>query len=108
MFKIVVLETVAKKCNDRYIIDGNKTVLLTSENMSKYIGKKVKLRSILYCGCDYGVCLTCAGLSFKKIGISVVGLTGSALTGSLVNIKMKSFHDTSVKTNVIDLNDITF
>ena len=54
------------------------------------------------------MCLTCAGLSFKKIGINVVGLTGSALTGSLVNIKMKSFHDTSVKTNVIDLNDITF
>ena len=106
--EILLTETVAKKCNDRYIIDGNKTVLLTSENMSKYIGKRVKLRSILYCGCDYGVCLTCAGLSFKKIGINVVGLTGSALTGSLVNIKMKSFHDTSVKTNVIDLNDITF
>ena len=62
----------------------------------------------MYCGCDYGVCLACAGLSLKKIGIDVVGLTGNALTGSLVNIKMKSFHDTSVKTNEINLDDITF
>lgn len=106
--EILLTKEVAAKCSDRYIIDGNKKVLLNNENMSKYIGKKVKLRSIMYCGCDYGVCLTCAGLSLKKIGIDVVGLTGNALTGSLVNIKMKSFHDTSVKTNEINLDDITF
>ena len=106
--EILLTKEVAAKCSDRYIIDGNKKVLLNNENMPKYIGKKVKLRSIMYCGCDYGVCLTCAGLSLKKIGIDVVGLTGNALTGSLVNIKMKSFHDTSVKTNEINLDDITF
>lgn len=106
--EVLLTPEVASKCNDRYIIDNGKLVLLSSETIKKYIGKVVKLRSIMYCGCDYGVCLTCAGLSFKKIGIEVVGLTGNALTGSLVNLKMKSFHDTSVKTNTIDLNDITF
>ena len=82
--------------------------MLTNENIDKYLGKKVKLRSIMYCGCDSGVCLTCAGRLYEKLQIDSVGLTTSTLTGALLNLKMKSFHDTSVKLQTIDLDDMTF
>lgn len=106
--EILLTKEIAHKCDYRYIIDKGKLVLLTHSNMDKYIGTVVKMRSIMYCGCDYGVCITCAGQYFKKLGIDAVGLTGNTLTGSLLNLKMKSFHDTSIKTTKIDLNDITF
>ena len=106
--EVLLTKDLANRCDYRYIIDKGKLVLLTPENKNKYIGTIVKMRSIMYCGCDYGVCLTCAGLNFKKLGIHAVGLTGNGLTGSLLELKMKSFHDTSVKTTKIDLNDITF
>lgn len=106
--EVLLTKDLANICDYRYIIDKGKLVLLTPENKNKYIGTIVKMRSIMYCGCDYGVCLTCAGLNFKKLGIHAVGLTGNGLTGSLLELKMKSFHDTSVKTTKIDLNDITF
>ena len=106
--EVLLTKELANKCDYRYIIDKGKLVLLTPENKDKYIGTIIKMRSIMYCGCDYGVCLTCAGLNFKKLGIKAVGLTGNGLTGSLLELKMKAFHDTSVKTTKIDLNDITF
>ena len=66
--------------------------MLTNENIDKYLGKKVKLRSIMYCGCDSGVCLTCAGRLYEKLQIDSVGLTTSTLTGALLNLKMKSLN----------------
>ena len=92
----------------RYIIDGDKLVLLTKENIDKYVGKKIKLRSIMYCGADSGVCMTCAGKQYEQIEIDSIGLTTSTLTGALLNLKMKSFHDSSVKMQAIDLDDMTF
>jgi hypothetical protein len=82
--------------------------MLKNENIDQYVGKRVKLRSIMYCGCDSGVCMTCAGRLFEKLQIDSIGLTTSTLTGALLNLKMKAMHDTSVKVNEIDLDDMTF
>lgn len=106
--EIVIPKSMKSKFMYRYIIDGGKTVLLDDETIEKYIGKKVKLRSIMYCGCDSGVCMTCAGKLFEKLQIDSIGLTTSTLTGALLNLKMKAFHDSSVKVNEIDLDDMTF
>ena len=106
--EIVIPPSMKAKFMYRYIIEGNKTVLLDDNNIGKYVGKKVKLRSIMYCGCDSGVCMTCAGRLFEKLQIDSIGLTTSTLTGALLNLKMKAFHDTSVKTNEINLDDMTF
>jgi hypothetical protein len=92
----------------RYVIDGNKLVMLDNETIGKYVGKKIKLRSIMYCGCDSGVCMTCAGKLFEKLQIDSIGLTTSTLTGALLNLKMKAMHDSSVKVNEINLDDMTF
>ena len=106
--ELVIPPSMKSKFLFRYIIDNGKLVMLDDENIGKYVGKKVKLRSIMYCGCDSGVCMTCAGRLFEKLQIDSIGLTTSTLTGALLNLKMKAFHDTSVKVNEIDLDDLTF
>lgn len=106
--EIVIPPSMKSKFLYRYVIDNNKLVMLDDNNMDNYVGKKIKLRSIMYCGCDSGVCMTCAGKLFEKLQIDSIGLTTSTLTGALLNLKMKAFHDSSVKVNEIDLNDLTF
>lgn len=106
--ELVIPPSMKSKFMFRYIIDNGKLVMLDDNNIDKYIGKKVKLRSIMYCGCDSGVCMTCAGRLFEKLQIDSIGLTTSTLTGALLNLKMKAFHDTSVKVMEIDLDDMTF
>lgn len=106
--ELLLTKGIAGKCEYRYIIDNGKLVMITKENMDKYIGKKVKMRSIMYCGCDYGVCLACAGRLYEKLQIDTIGLTATSFTGALLNLKMKAFHDTSVKVQEIDLDDLTF
>ena len=66
--------------------------MLDNNNIDNYVGKKIKLRSIMYCGCDSGVCLTCAGRLYEKLEIDGIGLTTSTLTGALLNLKMKSLN----------------
>ena len=106
--ELVIPPSMKSKFLYRYVIDNGKLVLLDDSTMDKYVGKKIKLRSIMYCGCDSGVCMTCAGRLFEKLQIDSIGLTTSTLTGALLNLKMKSFHDTSVKINEINLDDMTF
>lgn len=105
---IVIPKSMKNKFLYRYIIENGKPVMLKNENIDQYVGKRVKLRSIMYCGCDSGVCMTCAGRLFEKLQIDSIGLTTSTLTGALLNLKMKAMHDTSVKVNEIDLDDMTF
>ena len=104
----VIPKSMKSKFIYRYVIDNGKPVLMDDNNIDNYVGKKVKLRSIMYCGCDSGVCMTCAGTLFEKLQIDSIGLTTSTLTGALLNLKMKSFHDTSVKVSEINLDDMTF
>lgn len=106
--ELVIPPSMKSKFMFRYIIDNGKLVMLNDDNIGNYVGKKVKLRSIMYCGCDSGVCLTCAGRLFEKLQIDSIGLTTSTLTGALLNLKMKAMHDTSVKIQEIDLDDMTF
>ena len=90
----------------RYIIEGNKLVLLDNTNIDKYINKPVKMRDAMYCIGDK-LCATCAGEQFNKLNIKSIGLASSKVGSAMVNIGMKSFHDSSVKLYDIDLNDIT-
>ena len=106
--ELVIPPSMKNKFLYRYVIDGDKKVLLTKDNIDNYVGKKVKLRSIMYCGADSGVCMTCAGKMYEQIEIDSIGLTTSTLTGALLNLKMKGIHDSSVKMQPIDLDDMTF
>lgn len=89
---------------DRYISEGGELKLLTKENINNYVGKKVMLRSPMYCKSEK-ICSKCAGELFYRIGIKNAGLLTSTFSGSLMNLNMKAFHDASIKYKDIDIND---
>ncbi len=85
----------------RYILEGTKLTLLDDSNMSKYIGKRVKLRSPMMCN-GTKICNKCAGEMFYLLGITNMGLTSSRAASTMLNMKMKKFHDATAKTSKID------
>ena len=87
---------------DRYIIDGGRLVLLSSDNINKYIDKEVLLRSPMFCKGDR-ICNKCAGELFYKLGVKNAGLLTSTLSGTLMNLSMKKFHDATVKFKKVDI-----
>lgn len=90
----------------RYIVEGNKLILLDDNNIDKYLNKKVKMRSAMYCNGDK-LCSKCAGELYYKMGIENVGLTATRLAGTLLNLNMKKFHNSTVNVTRLNLNTIT-
>lgn len=88
-----------------YIIKPNGILEeLTSENINNYIGKKIKIRSVLFCKNTNGtVCNKCAGNFFTRRGNLNIGLGCSQVATKLKLLSMKSFHDSTVKTAQIDV-----
>ena len=89
----------------QYNIEGNKLVLITPENRAKYIGKKVKLRSPLFCSGDK-LCSICAGKRWEIMGIKNSGLTAGRVTNTLLNASMKNFHSAKVKMDRVNIDDL--
>lgn len=89
----------------RYIVSGNSLVLLDSNNIDKYVNKKVRFRSPMYCKGDK-LCSKCAGILYYKLGIENIGLTATKLAGTLLNLNMKKFHNSTANIKKIDLNEI--
>ena len=81
--KIVIEPSLKNLYIDRYILDSGKLVLTTKENISKYVGKEVLLRSPMYCKSDK-ICSRCAGKLFYRLGIKNAGLLTSTFSGSLI------------------------
>lgn len=87
----------------RFIKEGNKLICLDDENMPKYIGKTVQMRSVKYCTSPNGkICYTCTGKLFYLLNIRNTGLTSSRVASTLLNLSMKKFHDASIKVYKID------
>lgn len=89
----------------RYIIEGTKLVMLDDTTMSKYIGRKVKMRDPLFCASDR-ICSKCAGELYYKLGILNIGITSTRMSASVMQRALKKFHDTSIKLNAVQLEDI--
>ena len=90
---------------NRYIIEGNKLVELNLTNMPKYIGKRVKMRSPMYCKGER-LCNACAGQAFYNQGIKNIGLTAANIGSDFLNLLMKAFHDSTMSFVSLDINDI--
>lgn len=88
-----------------YIMEKGKPVLLTRDNIGKYIGKKVMMRNPMTCTSEK-ICNICAGERFYKQGITNIGLTTSRVSATLLNMNMKKRHDTTVKITKLDLNEL--
>jgi hypothetical protein len=87
---------------NRYVLDSGKLVLLEKSNISKFIDKEVKMRSPMLCKGDK-ICSKCSGELFYKLGMLNAGLLSTTLSGNLMNMSMKKFHDTSIKFKKMDI-----
>lgn len=94
----------------RYIMEGNKLVLLDRDNIGSYIGKEVKLRSPMYCkgvnGNQHVYCNICAGDYYYKLGKYNIGLLSATITGVTMKASLAKFHDSQVKFHDIDVDDM--
>lgn len=90
----------------QYIIKKNGTTeLLTPDNKDKYLNKKVKLRSPMFCKTDK-VCNICAGQRYYTMGIKNAGLTTGRISNTLLNASMKNFHVAKVNFDEVNLSDL--
>lgn len=92
-----------KSSNDflyRYIIEGTKYVLLDDDNISKYAGQRVKMRSPMYC-INKNLCRICAGAMYDKLEINNIGLTAARVSSTMLNLSMKKFHISTVQITEI-------
>lgn len=106
---IYVTKDISDKIIDRYIIEGNKLTLLTIDNISKYIGKTVKLRSPMKCirvGREKKLCNKCAGDFFYKVEKLNIGLACSRVAESTKTMNLQKFHENLVKTQQIDVDNM--
>lgn len=88
----------------RYIVEKGKLVFLEESNIDNYVGKTVNMRTPLYCKSDK-YCSKCAGELYNKLGIQNVGLLTTRIGTSLLNASLKQFHDMTLKTVEIDIQD---
>ena len=90
-----------------YIIEGSKLVELTSENKSKYIGKKVKFRFSALCESKTGICNKCMGNLYYRLDMKAnVGTSLTQIPSTQKNISMKAFHDSTQSLYEMDLDKV--
>lgn len=89
----------------RYIVENGKYVIITKENMPKYIGKTVKMRSPLSCINKNGTCNICVGNLPYKMNMKNAGLSASSIGTRLTALNMKGFHDATLKFNDLNLEE---
>ena len=93
----------------RYIKDGDELIMLNTNNIEKYIGKKVQMRSPMYCigiGKEKQLCNKCAGDFYYKLGKRNIGLFCSSISGTLSNLNLQKFHDNVVHTKQLDVDNL--
>jgi len=102
--KILITDNNASKLMYRYIVSGSKLILLDEATISKYIGKVVNLRTPMMCISDH-ICSKCAGELYYRLDIENVGLITNRVGTKLMNLALKSFHDSTVKVKKINIDD---
>lgn len=91
----------------RFIMENGKPVMLTPETIDKYVGKTVALRSPKFCKCkDPEYCNICFGDREYRVGVKNVGLSFNIAQGALMNSSLKKFHDITIKTYTVTVDDI--
>ena len=100
---VEILPSLKNMYSYRYILgDDGKLLEITPDNISQYFGKRVKMRSPMFCTSEH-VCNKCAGNLFRRMGIKNAGLFTGTFSGVLMNLFMKKFHESSVKFKKLDI-----
>lgn len=92
-------------CMYMYVVDGNKTVELTTDVVDKYMGKTVKLRYPSMCKAPAGkICNKCMGNLPYRLNIKNIGPSTTQVASIMKNVAMKAFHDSTQQLYDMDLN----
>lgn len=85
-----------------YIQDGSNWVLLTEQNMEKFVGKTCLVRSPMYCQAQHGLCYMCMGDIYAKKKTKHLALDAVDITSTFTTDALKSMHGTKISTYQID------
>lgn len=90
-----------------FIMEDGNPKLITPKNAKEYLGKTVKLRTPSCCKMkDPFYCNVCYGDRMYRISVENVGNTYQTAAGSMLNSSMKSFHNSSVVTYHVKIEDL--
>lgn len=92
-----ITEANADLYEDQYVMTTKGPLLLTSENIDKFIGKKCLIRSPMGCKADT-ICSVCAGKRLYRMGTRTMGLLAVNVSSTFLNKNLKLRH--SMKMNV--------
>lgn len=96
-----------KQFIDRTIRVGNDDVVVTAENLDKYVtGKVINLYSPLTCATKADFCYKCCGRRAKELNARQLGVQTVKLTSKIMSISMKSMHGTTLEVIHNDLENI--
>jgi hypothetical protein len=101
--ELILTEDLINKVLYRNIIDNSgKIITLTPKIINKYIGKKIKLRSVMTCKVKNYYCFTCADKKYELLNRRMLNLEPIAISSNLMYLYMKSFHGTKVDLYELD------
>ena len=105
------LDTIDTRESDlmfRYVLDHGEEVLVTKENIGKYLNKPIKKRSPIFCkGIHGGLCSHCLGeqpFMLTRDDSVNIGLYLPDMGSKILNAYMKATHDMGVK--LYKINDL--
>lgn len=85
-------------------VQNGASVTLTPENISKYIGQEVILRSPMYCQSKDGYCYKCMDSRFEAVGIKLLNIHPINISSTILNMSLKAMHGT--KLSMLNMTDI--
>ena len=88
-----------------FIKKGSSYVRLEPSNQAEYMNKTVEIRLPDYC-IGKKLCNRCAGDRYYLLGIKNAGLTFGRVSNSTLRAKMKKSHDSTVRTYVLNQDDL--
>lgn len=97
--RVIPLDNAAKFIG-YHLIEGNRLVELTEQNIGQYAGKSVLMRSALFCktgGSGTGYCGTCMGKT-NALFPNSMGTSAADIGSTMLGFFMKKAHGTELKT----------
>ena len=87
----------------RYAVNAKGELLLLKGSVrDSLVGRKIRLRSPLYCLSER-ICSKCAGELYHRLGTRRIGGIFSKIGSQLLNRSLKKFHDMTIKTQDLDV-----
>lgn len=88
-----------------WISDDGKEVMLNRENISSYVGKRVKMRSPMSC-INEKICSKCAGQLFYMLDAKQAGLFSVQISHAALNLGLKAKHCSVIELYSLDPNKL--